>query len=195
MCGRFLFDAEFDELYHRLMGREREIRSFKGDYKPAHAAPVIVQKSQNEIDFQYMQWGLSNPVSKGLIINARSETLLTKPFFKPLHHQRCLIPANKFYETELRGKEKIPHLFGADEPLFLAGLYSGTPDSENACFTIITKPSEGIIRQFHDRMPVNIRSDQFRTWLSGSSREAFACLESPQPSYALLDDTVQLSFF
>lgn len=195
MCGRFLFDAEFDELYHRLMGRERDIRRFKGDYKPAHEAPVLIQKSQEEIDFQIMRWGLLNPINKGLIINARSETLKEKAFFRPLLSQRCIIPANKFYETETRGKEKIPHLFGCDQPLFLAGLYAYDKHTDESRFTIITKASTGVISRYHDRMPIHLDPSQLNIWLSGSQNDALLCLQSPQPSYTLLDETVQLSFF
>lgn len=195
MCGRFLFDAEFDELYHRLMGRERDIRRFKGDYKPAHAAPVLIEKSQAEIDFQYMQWGLLNPVNKGLIINARSETLKDKALFRPLLSQRCIIPANQFYETETRGKEKIPHRFGCDQQLFLAGLYDFDKNTNEGRFTIITKASEGIIRQYHDRMPVHVDPDLIGTWLRASPEEALLCLKHQQPDYVLLDEVIQLSFF
>lgn len=177
------------------MGREREIRNFKGDYKPAQTAPIIIQKSRAEVDFQTMQWGLLNPVNKGLIINARSETLKEKAFFRPLLNQRCIIPANRFYETEVRGKEKIPHLFGSDLQLFLAGLYQLDPKTEEARFIIITRASEGIISRYHDRMPIHLDPSQLKIWLSGSQSDALLCLQNPQPTYKLLDDTVQLSFF
>ena len=44
------------------------------------------------------------------MINAKSETLLEKPSFKPLlvNNKRCLVLADSFFEWKKDGKEKQP---------------------------------------------------------------------------------------
>ena len=64
-----------------------------------------------------MRWGLipygtNDPTIGYKMINARSETLAAKPSFRePLRRQRCLIPADGFYEWKREGKQKLPFCF------------------------------------------------------------------------------------
>jgi putative SOS response-associated peptidase YedK len=70
-------------------------------------------------------------VGEGLLrranmINARSETVATKPAFRdPLKFRRCLVPADEFYEWRRTGKAKQPYCFEINEgQLFgLAGIW------------------------------------------------------------------------
>jgi putative SOS response-associated peptidase YedK len=60
------------------------------------------------------------------MINARAETLLQKPSFRDLvTRQRCVIPADGFYEWRREGERKVPvwiHL-KTKEPFVFAGLW------------------------------------------------------------------------
>jgi len=60
------------------------------------------------------------------MINARAETLMELPSFKPLvDRRRCIIPADGFYEWRKEGKHKVPmwvHLKNR-KPFGLAGLW------------------------------------------------------------------------
>ena len=60
------------------------------------------------------------------MINARSETVASKPAFKrAAGRRRCLVPANGYYEWQRDGGRKLPHFLSApDERLIaMAGLY------------------------------------------------------------------------
>ena len=62
-----------------------------------------------------MRWGLEAPWSEPgktsrRLINARSETLLSKPTFRDLaKHHRTVVPVNGFYEWQVVGEERIPY--------------------------------------------------------------------------------------
>ena len=60
--------------------------------------------------------------------NARSETVATKPSFRDAwkHGQRCIIPAEAFYEPDWRSGKAVPtRISRADgEPVDIAGLWS-----------------------------------------------------------------------
>jgi len=62
-----------------------------------------------------MRWGLEAPWSEPgkstrRLINARSETLLSKPTFRDLaKHHRTVVPVNGFYEWKVDGDKRIPY--------------------------------------------------------------------------------------
>jgi putative SOS response-associated peptidase YedK len=57
-------------------------------------------------------------------LNARSETVSTKPAFRAAFKRRhCLVPASGFYNWRTVGKQKLPTLFRPASGLFgFAGL-------------------------------------------------------------------------
>lgn len=76
---------------------ERDLLIAK-DYYPSNIVPIIIDRD-NKLELKKAKWGFSTFDNK-LIINARSETLLEKPFFKKVITHRCLIPASGFYEWD-----------------------------------------------------------------------------------------------
>ena len=58
---------------------ERDLLIAK-DYYPSNIVPIIIDRD-NKLELKKAKWGFSTFDNK-LIINARSETLLEKPFFK-----------------------------------------------------------------------------------------------------------------
>ncbi|MBT8043041.1 MAG: SOS response-associated peptidase, partial [Pontiella sp.] len=90
-------------------------------------------------------------------INARSETLGERAMFKDLTaSNRCLIPADGFYEW----KERQPYYFQLPEKqLFaFAGLW------RNDQCVIITRAADQTMQAIHDRMPVILTPRQWKTW-------------------------------
>lgn len=60
-------------------------------------------------------------------INARSETVTTMTSFRDLFKsQRCLIPADGFYEWVRNGKSKQPYYFEVGDGMFSHSLGYGT---------------------------------------------------------------------
>jgi putative SOS response-associated peptidase YedK len=98
-----------------------------------------------------------------------------KPTFRSaLEKQRCLIPADAFYEWQDDTKPKQPWEFRlADgEPLVFAGLWhTGTlPSGDRVdAYCILTTQANDTLRRCHDRMPVILRQDDWEEWLSPDS--------------------------
>jgi putative SOS response-associated peptidase YedK len=66
-------------------------------------------------------------MSSGMI-NARAETVDTKPSFKnSFRRRRCLIPASGFYEWKKEGQKKIPFRIGLKGEDFLPSQACGIP--------------------------------------------------------------------
>jgi putative SOS response-associated peptidase YedK len=125
-------------------------------------------------------------------INARSETVATKPAFRdPLKFRRCLIPADGFYEWRQTGTAKQPYCFEVnDGELFaFAGLWDGWKDSSGkwvkTCSILTTTPN-AVTSAVHDRMPVILDPDSYDLWLDPGMRDVSAVSELLKPCDARL---------
>jgi putative SOS response-associated peptidase YedK len=135
---------------------------------PTNHAPVIISGGQGAVSFENLSWGFKKWDGKGVIINARAETIQTKNMFSHLLTAgRCVVPAGEYYEWKKSGRDKIKHFMKDKEGnlLFMAGLYRETADGRE--FVIITKDAYGDVTDVHDRMPVILRVDQIEAWLNG----------------------------
>lgn len=131
------------------------------------------------------RWGLIPAWSKDIaigarMINARSETLDSKPSFKhAFASRRCLIPMDGYYEwaTLKSGKVKQPFLI---EPVdgqvrFMAGLWEENQrlDGEGAIrsCTIVTTPANATTAHIHQRMPAFIDESGWSAWLDPQCKD------------------------
>jgi putative SOS response-associated peptidase YedK len=112
------------------------------------------------------------------MINARAETVTTKPAFRDaLKKRRCLISADGFYEWQKAGKVKVPYCFTMqDGSIFgFAGLWDAWRDGEGreieTCSIITTTPNS-LLEGIHDRMPVILPDDGYDLWRRGGMRPA-----------------------
>lgn len=196
MCGRYLLDVDFNELYQKFAIFEAQQREIDhGDVYPTNSAPVILFQD-NRYVLKFMTWGLPAFQKHQRLINARSETLLQKPRFSRLMNgQRCAVPAAAFYEWEKQGRQKFRHTFKSSGIIMFAGLYESTPEGE--AFTIITMPATGDVVRIHDRMPVALDDDALKVWLNQGVQpaEAYERLMNQVPVYIRNDDEEQLSIF
>ena len=105
MCGRYFLELKaLMELEERIdYTFERDLLIAK-DYYPSNIVPIIIDRD-NKLELKKAKWGFSTFDNK-LIINARSETLLEKPFLKKeVITHRCLIHdwlENRHIEALLR---------------------------------------------------------------------------------------------
>jgi putative SOS response-associated peptidase YedK len=115
------------------------------------------------------------------MINARVETVTSKPAFRAAFKQRrCLIPANGFYEWFGKAGNKQPYYFHlpSSEPLAFAGLYEIWEDKEapledgpyKSC-TIITTDASESVKDIHNRMPLILNPEAYDEWLDPSNKE------------------------
>jgi len=144
--------------------------------------PVITQENPRNI--QLFNWGLIPSWVKTKIdadklkvqtLNARSETVFEKPSFRSsIKHQRCLVPADGFFEwMDVSGK-KIPHyIFMKGKKIFcFAGIYSDWADKETGelmqTFSILTTSANPMMEKIHNlkhRMPVIVDPSEYQSWL------------------------------
>jgi putative SOS response-associated peptidase YedK len=119
------------------------------------------------------------------MINARAETVATKPAFQSLlARRRCLIVADGFYEwkrTATHRKTSTPFYFVRKdgEPMTFAGLWDywrdpkrpDDPDARLRTCTIITTESSPDVEDIHDRMPVIVEPTEIDDWLDRAEQE------------------------
>ena len=160
---------------------------------PTQPVPVIRRDSKGPtLRASLLRWGLipswaSDPTIGARTINARSETAAGKPSFRePLRKQRCLIPADGFYEWRRSGKQKQPFCFEVgDGGLFaFAGLWDNWrgPDGQvlETCTILTTTPNE-LLANVHDRMPVILAADEYDRWLDPAMQDTATALDLLRP--------------
>ena len=205
MCGRYTLHTEKEALAKRFCFDPGALAALPPRYNIAPTDTVLALSAAGEgCEPKLMRWGLVPYYAKEigalpLMINARIETLATKsPFRDSLRAQRCLIPADGFYEWLSGGSKsrRIPHLIArADgEPFAMAGLFAewrrkGELFGETllSC-TIVTTAANAAVAHLHDRMPVILPRDIEARWLDPAldgNTDALLALLQPVPAEAL----------
>lgn len=98
-------------------------------------------------------------------------------------------PATSFYEWDAARHKYQFALPG--EPLYLAGLYDNV-DGANR-FVILTTTPNASMHGIHDRMPLILRRDQIRPWLT-DAESALHLLAAPPPLLERHSTDGQMSF-
>jgi putative SOS response-associated peptidase YedK len=186
MCGRFARYSLSRELerYFNALPPSFEIQP-SYNVAPTQEIPVIIQLDDAR-HIKKRHWGLvpfwAKDISIGSrMINARVETLSSKPAFKAaLKHRRCLIPANGFFEWSGKAGSKQPYFFclPSSEPLAFAGLYEIWEDKEappeagpyKSC-TIITMDASDSVKDIHNRMPLILKPEACEEWLDPGNKD------------------------
>jgi putative SOS response-associated peptidase YedK len=183
MCGRYaLYD--FEELYDEYAIPEGFDIAPNYNAAPTQTMPVITENG-----LEMMRWGLIPRWAKDekigyKLFNTRSESVFEKPIWKSIvTKQKCLIPANGFYEWQKRDDGKQPYYIQLeDQGLFMfAGIWE-TWKHENRVWNtysiLTTTPNKEMI-SVHDRMPVILHSDNKAQWLAADRREDIEPLLTP----------------
>ncbi len=174
MCGRFALSVSAEALM-----------TFIGLLEPPSSPPrfniaptqpiLVVRASEGRRIASQARWALlpsfmpERPRGAPLI-NARCETLFTKPSFRhAARTARCLVPASGFYEWARRGSERLPWLFQRPDggPMAFAGIWEPGPQdgSGTASAAIVTTAANAVVGRVHHRMPVILHPRDFSTWL------------------------------
>jgi putative SOS response-associated peptidase YedK len=178
VCGRFVQAAE-PEVYAELFSVDRIIAPLlPASYNVAPTDPVYaVVEHEGERLLSSFSWGLvpwwaEDRRIAARNINARAETVAEKPAFRDsFTGRRCLIPADGFYEWQVRPKGKLPHYVhpSGGGALAFAGLWASWRDPEadervRTC-TIITGEPNDTVAPIHDRVPVMLPGSAWAAWL------------------------------
>jgi putative SOS response-associated peptidase YedK len=188
MCGRYSIALEPREIEEHFGATFTEPMRPRFNAAPSQKLPVILNTDPRSIILS--PWGIKLPwIKRDGLINVRAATLREKHTFeKDLADRRCLIPADGFFEWQLRpGGKKAPYRIvpRAGGVIAFAGMWreERQGDATHPRFAIITTHSNDLMRPIHLRMPVILTADEESLWLSRKTTvpQLLAMLE-PAPS-------------
>lgn len=189
MCGRFTIthpNEALAALFDAVPGNDLPDAP-RFNICPTNAVAVVTSAGSGR-RLQAMRWGLIPPWFKApndgpLIINARSDTVATKPAFREsVRQRRCIIPASGFYEwTEGPAKSRLPfYITRADgQPMALAGLWQAWGDMLT-CAVVSTEAGPGMAG-IHDREPVILNPQDWPLWLGEAGHGAAVLMKATPP--------------
>lgn len=193
MCGRYASARSPAELAEQFGVAEIKTQPLEPSWNVAPTDPVYaVAESRGARQLGMFRWGLvpswaPSPAVGARMINARAETVATKPAYRhALARRRCIVPADAFYEwavvepgdavpegTRARRPRKQPYAIARRDgaPLAFAGLWEVWHDPDDpagaplrSC-VIITTSANDLVRPVHDRMPVVLPPEVWDRWL------------------------------
>jgi putative SOS response-associated peptidase YedK len=198
MCGRFTLTTTAQPKLRRRFDLDESLQlEEEPRFNIAPTDPVLAIRERDDggRDAGRLRWGLMSGREAGAhksLINARAETLDSKPVFREsFRERRCLVPADGFYEwrTDDRGKQAM-WINRADDDLFaFAGIWAEAPGRNGtpvfSCAIVTCEPND-LMRPIHDRMPVILDPFAEAEWLSTSADvEDLLALLRPAPEDAL----------
>jgi putative SOS response-associated peptidase YedK len=173
MCGRFVGFRKLEELKQYFPIDQSNCEA-TANYNVAPTQEILaIARLDGANVLDKYHWGLVPFWAKDTaisykMINARSETVASKPSFREaFKKRRCLILSDGFYEWKGRKGQKQPVFITTPDasPFAFAGLWEIWHDKQNqdttyrSC-TIITREAVGAVRELHHRMPM------YRGWTS-----------------------------
>ena len=163
MCGRFYANAKTAEEIVKIAGKTAQpALGSSGDIFPSGMAAILLGK-EHRLRAARMLWGFPGFHGKGLIINARAETVLERRMFRDsVEHRRCVIPAKGFYEWN-RDREKYFYEKEDEPVLWMAGFYNRFQDQDR--FVILTTAANASVAPVHGRMPLILERKELESWV------------------------------
>ncbi|MCC6222008.1 MAG: SOS response-associated peptidase [Thermoleophilia bacterium] len=201
MCGRFTSTHEAADVARRFAVALPEGYRPRFNIAPTQRAlAVVLDPETGSRQARLARFGLVPHWAKDAsraarMINARAETLLERPAYRPLvRAHRCLVPADGFYEWRAgAGRQRLPVRFtlARGELFAFAGLFATWLDRERGepidSFTIVTTAANGLVAELHDRMPVILPGELEEPWLDpGVPPEAALTFLVPYPAEAMV---------
>jgi putative SOS response-associated peptidase YedK len=175
MCGRLnIYDPESINIFLQELGLPGyPLEPPQYNVPPQTLLPIIT----TPITLLQGQWGIE--FGKFRHPNSRAATIKRKPHLQDLlMHQRCIVPANRFYEwpdprarPAFAGIKTRFCIHTPEDVLLLAGIYKRNPEKQLYQFNIITTDPVPAINTFHHRMPVILDPDQAHTWLEVDDKQ------------------------
>lgn len=126
-----------------------------------------------------LRWGLiphgcTDPDGGRKPINARAESVAQLPTFRDAYaKRRCIVPVDCFFEWRAakgaRAKQPFAVAMKDRAPFGLGGLWENWRDPQSGewirTVIIITVPSNDLVAQIHDRMPLILPKSAYERWL------------------------------
>jgi putative SOS response-associated peptidase YedK len=190
MCGRFVVFSDLEQLKEQFP-IDNVLAEVTPNYNVAPTQEILAIIRQEGLNLlEKLHWGLvphwTKDISTGYkMINARIETIATKPSFREaFKKRRCLIPADGFYEWKGEKGNKQPFfiILPDEKPFAFAGLWETWWDKENqgesyrSC-NIITRNASVSLKHIHDRMPAVLHPDIYDAWLDHENHDSDHLME------------------
>lgn len=186
MCGRFLLTSPAQVIAEAFGVEPPTELAPRYNIAPGQEVLAVRERAPNERELVGLRWGLipywSKEAPKAVtLINARAESAPERPAFRgPFRTQRCLVPANGFYEWQAvpaggRGP-KQPHLIARRDgaPFAFAGVWERWRPRQGPAVescTLLTTDANDLVRPIHDRMPVILPPGLWHDWLDRGTRD------------------------
>ena len=185
MCGRKTLSKDIASIIKEMDIEEWEAHNYKPNYNiaPTDFSPVIVNDGKKKT--KMMRWGLIPAWSKNekigsKMINARLETVLEKPSFSSLvHNKRCIVIADGYYEWAKPDNQPYYIFDKKNKILPLAGLWTSWKYSNSITlftYTVITTTPANNIKNIHNRMPLVLKPRVMEKWLDYNKFTISECL-------------------
>lgn len=190
MCGRFAITLPSDAMAQLFAATPANDLPDVPNYNVCPTTQIhTIFSGGNGRQLVPMRWGFipkwyKKPNGGPLLINARSETIATKPAFaSACRERRCLIPVSGFYEwTKTPEGARLPWYITSTELIVFAGIWRNWEREGERLRTaaIVTISANDMMSKIHKRMPVSLQPDQWSTWL-GENGKGAALLMQPAP--------------
>lgn len=205
MCGRFSNSTsprEIARLTHAQLGEDvEEVWQPRWNIGPSRRILAVFERSEHRVVELYV-WGLvpwfaRDPSAGRRSINARAESVRTRPSFRAaFEKRRILVPADAYYEWKGDKGHKQPYAFGrADgQPLMLAGLREawrdrtrpeGDPEAWLRTALIVTTEAGPDNAPIHDRQPAVLEPEDWEAWLTSPDLDEVERLLRPSAAGTL----------
>jgi putative SOS response-associated peptidase YedK len=183
MCNRFRSIHEWSQLPRQLYSGPWVNFEFNPNLAPTETVLVLI--AGNGVVVARFGIHRNGPDGKPRppLLNARTDGMRRGQFRTHLKKQRCVIPADGFYEWRDEGG-KQPYYFARKDgkPLMLAGIWQEAEykGDKRPAFAILTEEPNELVASYHDRMPLALADDKVVLWFDLSR-------DSPLDENLLLD--------
>ena len=193
MCGRYYVDDDTAREIEKVIRDldKKLVMERKTDIHPSDKA-VVINLQKEQLSAELMRWGFPGYQGKGLLINARTETILEKPTFREsVLNRRCIIPAKGFYEWNQK-KEKNVFYHEYRPVLWMAGCFREIQGEKR--FVILTTQANASVACVHHRMPLILDTADIENWIEDDQFVEYYLRKVPV-QLARLTSYEQLSLF
>lgn len=168
MCNRFRSIREWSQIPRDLYRGARINFEFNPNVAPTETVPVLIAGD----GVVMARFGINMAGQGGKprppLLNARLDGMQRGRFRTHFLKQRCVIPAEGFYEWREEGG-KQPYFFCRKDgkPLMLAGIWQEAEykGDRRIAFAILTDEPNDLVASYHDRMPLALADDRVAEWL------------------------------
>jgi putative SOS response-associated peptidase YedK len=188
MCGRFSAIDTNEAMaaqFKALIGNDLPVGP---NYNVCPTNRVAVVTSDGTRRLRAMRWGFVPAWYKDtrdgpLIINARSDTIATKPAFREaVRERRCIVPVSGFYEWETGADgKKLPWYFTRTDGaiMALAAVWQRWQDMDTVAI-VSTEAGPGM-QGLHHREAVMLEEADWPLWLGEAGHGAAVLMRASAP--------------